>query len=197
VIGGLVLAAGAGRRMGEIKQLTALQGRPLLEHALSSMAASSVDVAVVTLGAHSTQILAGIDLCGAHPVVCGDWVKGQSASLRTGLHVFGSRIDAVVITLGDQPLITAAAIDRLVQARDGRTPLRASYAGRPGHPVLLERAQFAAAAQLTGDTGARSLMRSWSPRLVACDGLGSSADADTPAELAELLELADPASALR
>jgi CTP:molybdopterin cytidylyltransferase MocA len=180
-----VLAAGAARRFGSPKQLALLDGRPLLEHALAAMAAAAgVERVVVVLGAHADAILAGVDRQGAEPVICPDWEEGQAASLRAGVEAVADRAAAVVVTLGDEPAIEAAAIDRIVAARDGvSVAVRASYEGRPGHPVLLERGIFGAVAALRGDEGARGLLAGAAVSVVACDGLGSDADIDTVAQL--------------
>ena len=143
-VGGLVLAAGAGRRFGSPKQLAPLDGRPLLEHALAAMAeATRVERAVVVLGCGAEEILARLELHGARAVICADWEEGQAASLKAGVAALAGQVDAIVVTLGDQPAIDPRAIDRVASTRDeASVALRASYRGRPGHPVLLERALF-------------------------------------------------------
>ena len=182
---GLVLAAGAGRRFGSPKQLAMFEGRPLLEHVLLAMAgARRLDGVVVVLGAHAEAVLAGVERHGASAVICADWEEGQAASLRTGVAAVAGRADAVVVTLGDQPAIDARAIDRVVASRDGVSlAVRASYRGRPGHPVLLERALLERVAALRGDAGARGLLAGATVKLVPCDGLGSDLDIDTVEEL--------------
>ena len=70
MIGGLVLAAGAGTRFGGPKQLAELDGRPLLEHALRAMTASPVGRVVVVLGALVEEVTASVDLHGAEPCTC-------------------------------------------------------------------------------------------------------------------------------
>ena len=184
-VGGLVLAAGAGRRFGSPKQLAPLHGRPLLEHALAAMdAAASVGRTVVVLGSNAEQILANVALHGATALICPEWEEGQAASLRAGVAVLAVEVAAIVVTLGDQPAIDPRAIDRVVAARDGSAAaVRATYDGRPGHPALLERALFEQAARLRGDQGARSLLSTVTVRLVPCDGLGSDADVDTAEQL--------------
>jgi CTP:molybdopterin cytidylyltransferase MocA len=184
-VGGLILAAGAGRRFGAPKQLAMLDGRPLLEHALLAMAgATRVDQVVVVLGSHADEILAKVELHGALAVACADWEEGQAASLRVGVAALAKLVDVIVVTLGDQPAIDPRAIDRVVAARnDSTVALRASYRGRPGHPVLLERPLFEPAAKQRGDQGARSLLSRFVVTLVECDGLGSDADVDTVEQL--------------
>jgi molybdenum cofactor cytidylyltransferase len=179
-IGGLVLAAGEGRRFGGAKQLAPYRGRPLLEHALSAMAAASgLSDRVVVLGARAGDILAAVDLHGARPVIATDWADGQAASLRAGVAALADTVDAIVITLGDQPEIDPRAIAAVIAARDtGTDAIRATYSGRPGHPVLLERSLFVACMSLQGDQGARTVLADARIRTVACDGLGSDIDID-------------------
>jgi CTP:molybdopterin cytidylyltransferase MocA len=189
MIVGVVLAAGRGLRFGRPKQLAAFRGRPLLEHAVAALAGSGLDRVIVVLGSHATAIAATADLRGAETVVSGAWREGQAASLRTGVEAAGEA-EAVVVTLGDQPLISPAAVARVIAARDGAgAGLRATYGGEPGHPVLLERRIFSAVAGLSGDTGARALTDAGEWRDVPCDGLGSPADVDTPAQLEALERL--------
>ena len=184
MIAGLVLAAGAGTRFGGRKQLAVLDGRPLLEHALAAMESAPVAVRFVVLGADAEEIRSGVDLHGATPLVCPDWEEGQSASLRAGVAAVPDDCEAIVVTLGDQPSIASRAIAAVVAARGGGfDAVRATYDGVPGHPVLIERALFPALRELSGDTGARDVLRDARVREVPCDGLGDSTDVDTPADL--------------
>jgi molybdenum cofactor cytidylyltransferase len=183
LIGGLVLAAGAGTRFGEAKQLAELDGRPLLEHSIVAMNAAPVDRVVVVLGAGADQVIAGVRAGRAELVVCDRWDEGQSASLAFGLAELGD-CEAAVITLGDQPRLATEAIARVIAARaEGVDAVRATYGGEPGHPVLLERRLFERMRDVTGDHGARNLLLSVQTREVPCDDLGGGEDVDTPAQL--------------
>jgi CTP:molybdopterin cytidylyltransferase MocA len=183
LIGGLILAAGKGSRFGGPKQLAHLHGRPLLEHAVRAMTASPVGRVVVVLGSGADDVIAQVDLHGAEPVVCERWEEGQSASLAFGLGEL-SECDAIVVTLGDLPNLSTNAIRRVIAARsDGVEAVRATYAGEPGHPVLLERELFERLRDVSGDHGARNLLLSVSQREVPCDDLGGGEDIDTPAQL--------------
>ncbi len=185
MIGGLVLAAGAGTRFGAPKQLAELDGRPMLEHALRAMAAAPVDRVVVVLGSHADEIIAAVDLHGADPLVCPRWEKGQAASLACGLAEL-AEADAVVVTLGDQPRMTPEAIRRVIGRRNAAAAVRATYGGEPGHPVLLESQLFDRLRDVTGDLGARNLLMSVQVLDVPCDDLGGGEDVDTPTELEAL-----------
>ena len=180
-IGGLILAAGEGRRFCATKQLAELHGRPLLEYALAAM--TGVSPRVVVLGHAADDIVAGIDLHGASPVVCEDWAEGQSASLRCGLAALPD-VYAVVVVLGDQPGIPAAAVDAIVAAVGDEDAVRATYDGAPGHPVLLRRPLLERAGELRGDSGFRDLLEHATVREVEIGALADPADIDTREELA-------------
>ena len=183
-VGGLVLAAGEGSRFGGTKQLAPLGGRPLLEHALGAVAA--LDPRVVALGHEAEAILAAVDLQGARPVVCEGWRDGQAATLRCGLAALGD-VDAAVVVLGDQPRITREAVGAVAAAAGPEVPAaRASYGGRPGHPVLLGRALLARAGELRGDIGFRDLLGGVDVLEVEVGGLADPVDIDTQEELARL-----------
>jgi CTP:molybdopterin cytidylyltransferase MocA len=184
---GLVLAAGAGRRFGGTKQLADLRGRPLLEYSIEAMlGVPALDPVIVVLGHAASTILQRADLGEAEVVVCEEWERGQAASLRRGLAALPDA-DAVVVTLGDQPFITpqviAGALDHLVGRYDA---VRATYGGKPGHPVVLSRRVVDAAAALEGDKGARDLLERFRVRAWEAGHLCSAADIDTREELSRL-----------
>lgn len=190
MIAGLVLAAGGGKRFGATKQLADFDGRPLLEHSLAAMSKARLGRLIVVLGSRADDVLAGVDLHGAEPVVCERWGEGQAASLACGLssleeHASGD-LEAVVVALGDQPGLATGAVHRVVAARGDSPAVRATYGGEPGHPVVLERTLLANLRDATGDAGARGVLRRAGATEVPCDDLGGGADVDTPAELAAL-----------
>lgn len=176
----LVLAAGGGRRFGSAKQLATLRGRPLLEHALAAL----VDVSprIVVLGHAADEIQERVDLHGARPVVCPEWEEGQAASLRCGLAAVPDA-DAVLVVLGDQPGLTAAAVEALLAAGGDEDAVRATYGGTPGHPVLLRRQLLARAGELRGDAGFRDLLRDARVGTVEVGDVASPEDVDAPADL--------------
>jgi CTP:molybdopterin cytidylyltransferase MocA len=179
MIGGLILAAGAGTRFGDQPKLLAtLDGRPLLEHAISAQSAvPAIDRIVVVLGAFADELRDRVDFMDAEAVVCADWREGQAASLRCGAEALaGAR--KVLVTLGDEPLLTPQVIARLLDEPPGT---RACYKGRPGHPAVLGPKLLRGVAGLSGDHGARGLVRDW--RLVECGHLCSDRDVDTASDL--------------
>jgi molybdenum cofactor cytidylyltransferase len=190
VIAGLILAAGAGTRFsrsgsppgagseGGFKLLASLGGRPLLSFAVeAACAVAELDRVVVVLGSGASEVLERVPFGRAEPVVCPEWSRGQAASLRCGLAAL-SDADRVIVTLGDEPGITPEVIRRFLDAPPGS---RAVYGGRPGHPVLLGQHHMSELSSLTGDHGARDLLRGGPT--IECGELWSGRDVDTPEDL--------------
>lgn len=188
---GLVLAAGAGSRFDRgFKLLAELDGRPLVDHAIEAQCAVvELERVVVVLGSHAESVLASATLGRAEPVVCSDWADGMSASLRAGVAALGGAVvGRVLITLGDAPTVTPAVIRRILAASDCA---RATYSGRPGHPVLLGPAELAQVSSLTGDAGARGLLAG--AALIECGDLALGIDVDTADDLRRLTGDSKPA----
>jgi molybdenum cofactor cytidylyltransferase len=185
---GVVLAAGGSTRMGRPKQLAELDGRPLLAHVLATLEeAPSLDRVVVALGGAADRVLERVELGRAEPLVVEGWAEGMGHVLARTLAGAGDEWEAVVVLLGDQPLVADGAVERLVAAwRAGAGPVvTAAYGGRPGHPKLFDRRLRPELLRLTGDAGARDLVAAhpeWVHRVEVGD-LGSDADVDVEADL--------------
>jgi molybdenum cofactor cytidylyltransferase len=184
LIAGVVLAAGGSSRFGSPKQLAKLRGRPLLDHVLDAVrAVPAVDPILVVLGANEERIRAAIELDDVEVVISPSWDEGISASLRAGVAA-AAEADAVVIMLGDQPLITPQVIAAVIARVDAPRPAaRATFGGSPGHPVLIKRSLFAELEHLRGDAGAKELLETHGFATIECGHLASGCDVDTPADL--------------
>ena len=135
----------------------------LLPRVLEAVHASSLDGHVVVSGAHPLDV---------ESVRCGEWERGQGASLRCGLEALGDDVEAAVVVLADGPDLDPRAIDRVVESwrADGGAVVAASYGGVRLHPVLLGRPAWPS----VPDEGARGL----EARLVPCDDLRPPGDVD-------------------
>jgi CTP:molybdopterin cytidylyltransferase MocA len=186
-VAGLILAAGAGSRLGQPKTLLRLGDELLLDRAVWTLGQAGCAPVVVVLGASAQEAAAAISSTGVEIVPNPDWATGMGSSLRAGLASLTGRADAAVVSLVDQPGTTAATVERLVAAwrAEGRAAV-ATYGGAPRNPVLLPAATWAqVAASAVGDQGARAWLRAHPGQVseVACDDVGSADDIDTPADL--------------
>lgn len=190
-VAGLLLAAGAGRRLGAPKALVQVDGEWLVERGVRLLESGGCRPVVVVLGSAADQVRARCDLTPARTVVNARWMDGMGTSLRAGLDALDAgKAAAVVVALADQPRVGSEAVRRLVAAwQDGAPVAVAAYDGAPRNPVLLDRAWWGSAgASAIGDRGARAFLdaRPDLVTLVECGDTGSPADLDTPADLAAL-----------
>lgn len=181
---GVVLAAGAGTRMGRPKALVADADGSWLRRAVTVLSEGGCGQVVVVLGAMADRASALLEDLDVSVVVAEDWADGLGASLAAGLRALGEHRGAVaVVTLVDLPDLVPAVVDRLL-ARAGTAEdilARASYDGRPGHPVLLGRRHWPPLlAELHGDAGARDYLARLGADLVECGDLAGGADHDAP-----------------
>jgi molybdenum cofactor cytidylyltransferase len=163
VIAGIVLAAGGSKRMGRPKMLLPLGGGTVLSATVEPLLRSQLDRVVVVLGAEAERVRREAALPEdprLRVVVNAAWGEGMASSLRRGLEEVPDA-EAVLIALGDQPGMTAERVNAVLDAgRPGPPLLVVPVSGAvPAHPVLFARALFPELRSLTGDAGAREVVR--------------------------------------
>lgn len=183
---GVLLAAGAGSRMGRPKALVRddAGGEPWVSAGVRMLRGAGCGEVLVVLGAAADEA-ATLVPAGTAVVVADDWASGLAASFRTGLSAAAdTTADAALISLVDLPGLPAAAGARVVAAAGPdlmRAIARAEYDGRPGHPVLIGRAQWAEAAEaVRGDAGAGAWLTAVGALRVECGDLADGRDRDAP-----------------
>src|SRR4051794_15994077 len=178
----IVLAAGSSRRFGAANKLLApLHGRPLLTYALDAAQNAPVAWTMVVTGDDRARVaaVARQRLPRARIVHASRHREGIAASLAAGLAALPQRVEEALIFLGDMPRIPPGLAGWLVRRRGGQGPsLRAMLNGHPAHPVLLARADFPAAAALTGDRGPGAMLVRRGARTLALPRLWRAAVAD-------------------
>ncbi|MGZ8514318.1 MAG: NTP transferase domain-containing protein [Candidatus Limnocylindrales bacterium] len=190
---GLVLAAGAGSRFGGGKLLAPLAGKPILQHVLDRLAEAGIEDVTVVLGRDESAIEGAITWRAERRVVNPEPERGLASSLQVGMATIGDDPDAILIALGDQPLVTAGTIHTLLDAPvDASKPVVVPvYADDPGrNPVLVRRTGFALIGEATGDRGLGPVLAAHPEAVQAVPTRGDNPDVDTQADLARAAEAA-------
>jgi CTP:molybdopterin cytidylyltransferase MocA len=184
VIAAVVLAAGASTRLGELKQLAEMGGETLLERAVRVAREAGCSPVLVVVGASSHEVLAYSQLGDALPVVNDEWQEGMASSIVRGLRTLGivaEDADGVVLMTCDQPAVTAEHL-RALMASGAVTA--SAYGGRRGVPAYFPGGSFPELERLTGDAGARELLR----EAETVELPGGELDVDSAADLAKARE---------
>lgn len=181
----IILAAGASTRMGQPKQLLRIGKESLIQRVLRTALATVFRPVVVVLGANRETIKPELEAFPVHRVVNETWINGMGSSISAGLRYLlqeESSLDAVIILVGDQPLLNAQALlDLQHLAQTQQAPLVVShYAHTMGVPALFTRALFPALIALDGATGAKALIQKYRNQAAILEFPEGALDLDTP-----------------
>jgi molybdenum cofactor cytidylyltransferase len=184
----IVLAAGASSRFGSAKQLVRVAGRPLLHTAVARAAEVAGTAVSVVLGARAAELTPLLKHSQSAVIINRDWREGLASSIRAGVARLPSSCTAVLLTLVDQPAVTAEDLKRLVSAwrRQPDYIAAARYGATTGVPAIFPRSTFPDLQSLRGDTGARALLQRNPDRVVRVPMASAALDIDTPEDLLKL-----------
>lgn len=177
-IGAIVLAAGGSSRLGAPKQLVEFRGETLIRRAAKAALESVCDRVVVVVG--SREMRREIDDLPVCVVENENWRRGISSSIRAGLAQISSQ-DGVIITLCDQPFMTARVLNELISTHcKTRCPIIAStYGTTRGVPAFFAPELFDELVSLTEDEGARRIIASHPEKVATVEFPQGAIDIDT------------------
>ncbi len=188
MIAGLVLAAGLARRMGRAKLLLPVRGKAIVRWSVEGLA-PHVDRLVVVTGPDDASLREALAGLAIEYAVNPKPHEGQGTSIAAGVRTLPPWTRAVIVALGDQPLVPPDVVPALLAAwrRGGRAIVAPVYRGVQGTPVLFSADVFAEITALAGDAGARAIVQARPERVerVAFD-VAMPADVDTPEDYARL-----------
>jgi molybdenum cofactor cytidylyltransferase len=177
--------------MGKPKQGMLLSGRTILDMSTDAFLSSSVDdVIVIVNQPHSLKRGTGPRL---RYVANPNPSCGLSSSLKLGIQAVDSGSEAVVVGLGDKPLVLPETIDAVVAAyrRTGARIVVPVYEGSRGNPVLFQKAMFGFILELSGDVGAKEVIGRHEHEVLELPvkDQGILLDIDTPSDIDKALAL--------
>jgi molybdenum cofactor cytidylyltransferase len=181
VIAGLLLASGAARRFGSNKLIAPLGGRPVVRWSADALA-GAVDELFVVVPDDSAEIRVALAGLPVRWVVNHEAHTGMSSAFRAGVAAQPADAEALVVALGDQPMLDGDVAARVVARwrEGGASAVAPRYEDGRGHPVLFGASLFAALRALDGDRGARALLDGLGASLALVDVAGPQpADVDT------------------
>jgi len=161
-IGAVVLAAGESKRMGRQKLLLPWHDKTMIEEVIDHLLASRVNEILVILGSDSIRIEQKIKNYPVKTTVNPLYKKGMLSSVQWGFDKMERDIQGILVCLGDQPLIQAYVIDRIIDSHKNSTKgiIIPVYKKKRGHPVLIHSQYKEEIKNLDPEIGLRGLMNS-------------------------------------
>lgn len=191
-ISGVILAAGRSSRLGRPKQLLDLAGEPLLRHIVRNALSSNLSDVVLVLGHQAPEIASAIGEWGQRLVINPVYDEGQSTSLRVGLGALDPASSAVMFLLGDQPQVNPTIINAVIERflECGAPIVMPTYGGVPANPVLFSSEFFPELLTVSGDEGARAIVKHHCVRVshIAVSDGPPPQDVDTEADYQSILD---------
>lgn len=188
-ISAVVLAAGLSERFGtDNKLLQIIDGQSIIRRTAHLANEAGFGEIVVVTGHNADAVEAEIAGLSVTTVRNATPKAGMGTSLAAGANAVRSLPDAVIIMLGDMPFMSVDTLKKISAAHapsEGRDIVVPVYDGRRGHPVLFGAKYMPQLCALTGDTGARTILRNYPERVraVDVDDPGIHHDIDTPEDL--------------
>jgi len=160
-ISAILLTAGQSKRMGELKQLMPLGRSTIVKQAVTNMLESLVDEVIVVVGYKAEDVIKAISDKSIKVAINPDYDQGMSTSIIAGLNMVHSKIQAVMIALGDQPLVNSQTINSLIEefCNHDKGIAVPTYQGRRGHPVIFAIKYKEELLKLKGDVGGRQIIK--------------------------------------
>ncbi len=202
-IPGIVLAAGASRRLGQNKLLIRLGEHPVLYYVLKTALAAPLDPVTLVLGYESEKALAAIAELKDSPklrvVLNAHWERGRAESLKVGLAAVPPQAPGALVLLGDMPLMTSQLIARVVTAfLDTKKLCFPVSRGAAGRPVAIPRELFSEFESLRNDeSGLKIIQQYWDTAVkleLAPDEEPTQWDIDDPKDLQSFLTITKASS---
>ena len=188
MIVGLLLAAGGARRFGSQKLVAPLGAATVVKHAAESLARST-DELIVVVGSEAAMVARALHGVNATIVENLEWERGVSTSIRCGVAATKPETSALLIALGDEPLVNHEVTRAVISAwrATGKPIVVPRYGGESGHPALFEPSIFAELMKLDGDAGAKRVINRLADRVTYVDIVAERPlDVDEPADLSRL-----------
>ena len=192
MISAILLAAGESKRMGKLKQLMPFGQSTVVEQAIDNLLNSAVDETIVVLGYRAEEVIKTIAAKPVRLVVNPDYKQGMGTSIITGLNLVDSRTQAVMLILGDQPLINRQTINRLIDVfyNHDKGIVIPTYQGKRGHPIIFAIKYRGQLLGLKGDIGGRQIVKDHPGDIleVTVDSESIVTDIDTISDYQSLLD---------
>lgn len=187
----IILAAGSSSRFGSAKQLLHFNNKTLLQHVIDEAIDAGAAPIVVVTGSNTEEVSKGIKQ--AQLVLNENWKEGMASSIVVGVKkiiTLNNDIENIIIAVCDQPFVSADLFRQLYQTKTKSVKhnVASAYANTIGTPALFTQKYFDALMSLTGDEGAKKILKANTDDIATIDFPQGNIDIDTKEDYQQLLD---------
>ena len=181
----LIIAAGSSSRLGQAKQLLPYKDGNLLGHTIKVCLESKIGNIHLILGANHEAILKETDTSNCQVHINPNWKNGMSNSIAFGIKQIEENIDGVILTMADQPFLKKEHLKRLLQKQSSGIVI-SKYEEEKGPPTFFSKDYFEALSNLSGDDGAKAVIKKYQAIVQFVSFPKGNIDIDTEEDLGYL-----------
>jgi len=186
----IILAAGSSSRMGEPKQLMMYKNKTFLQHIIGEAKNANLEPLICVTGYHSELITKSISRLEVTAVYNELWREGMGSGISAGIkQLLFSDVDSVILAVSDQPHVSADLFGTMQALKDqtGKGIVASSYAGTLGTPVLFGKNYFEHLKLLSGNQGAKNIVKHNMPDVCPVEFEKGRIDIDTKEDYEHLI----------
>ena len=186
----IILAAGSSSRMGELKQMMMYKNKTFLQHIIGEAKNANLEPVICVTGYKSDLITKSISGTGVSIVYNAQWPEGMGSGISAGIkQLLSSDVDSVILAVSDQPHVSADLFGTMKALKDqtGKGIVASSYAGTLGTPVLFGRNYFEYLKLLSGNQGAKNIVKLNMPDVCPIEFEKGRIDIDTKEDYEHLI----------
>jgi molybdenum cofactor cytidylyltransferase len=192
----VILAAGNSSRLGRPKQLLPFRGKTLIAHVVTEALAADLAPLVVVTGAYQAEICNALKGQTAEIVHNPHWKTGMASGIMVGLLAaldIDLHLQGVMVAVCDQPYIFAELFRSMLkeQSVSGKGMIACTYGGTSGTPVLFGERYFTELSALSGDGGAKRLLKRFADDVATVPFPKGEIDIDTAEDFEQLINGSD------
>lgn len=189
----IILAAGSSSRLGQPKQLLRYNDTSLINHVVAAAQGVPDAFTIVVTGAVHDEVKTAITATGIKVSYNQDWQDGMSTSIKTGLEGLLSaepNVEACILAVCDQPYVSTSLFNDLISAYENSACeiIASSYGGTAGTPALFASRFFKDLLSLTGQEGAKKIIRKYETNVSFLPFHNGAIDIDTVADYVKLID---------
>ena len=189
----IILAAGNASRFGSIKQLLHFNNKTLLQHVIDEAVDAGAEPIVVVTGANDDTVTKHINNELVKIVYNENWQQGMASGIAAGVQkaiTLNNDIENIIISVCDQPFVSATLFRQLYQTQNTSVQhiVASAYADTVGTPALFTQKYFDALLSLTGEEGAKKIIKANADDVTTIDFPQGAIDIDTTKDYKDLLD---------